>query len=435
MERARILIVEDERIIALDLGQRLTALGYEVCARVPGGAAAIDQADALRPDLVLMDVHLEGDLAGTEAARLIHERLGIPVVFLTAYTGDDTLNRAMASLPYGYLVKPVDTRALHAALRTALTRHAAERARAGREQELRQALDKARQSDEAYENLSEGLFTLDAQRRLIAANPAFTALTGYTLDEVLGHNPEEFLHARRHGDPFYQCLAEQGAGRWQGETWCRRKSGEVFPVWESMRAVLDESGRVRHFVASIADISGMHQAGARVLHLAYHDALTGLPNRVAFEERLRQALADSARSGGRCALLFIDLDGFKAVNDGFGHACGDQLLRLVARRIQGVLRASDTVARLGGDEFVVIATDLGQPEITRALADKLLAVLNQPVELEGRKVGVSASIGIALHPDDGADADALLRAADQAMYAAKNGGKNRVMRHRPPGAG
>jgi diguanylate cyclase (GGDEF)-like protein/PAS domain S-box-containing protein len=537
MQARKVLVVEDERIIALDLTRRLEGLGYRVVGTAASGAAALERAQALGPDLVLMDIHLEGPMDGTEAAQQIHRQSGTPVVFLTAYAEDETLRQALLSLPFGYLVKPVDTQELHAALQTALTRRAAEQALARSEQRLELALGAAgmgvwewertsgrflasglfgvvlgeppnpvdegidrflsrlhpedraqarevlerlppggatlsacfrflgaadrvgwlevhaqlgtdgmagriigvvkdvterrrmeeelRRSAAAFETISEGLFILDAQGRLASANPAFLRLVGYGLEELLGQDPEVLLHARRHGDQFYQQLLRDGDGHWEGETMCRRKDGEVFPVWESIRVVLAE-GRVDHYVGAIADITPLRRAEEQINYLAYHDSITGLPNRGLLNDRLERALVRAKREGGLCAVLFLDLDGFKSINDTLGHSSGDLVLQTVAARIQGALRGSDTVARMGGDEFGVVIPDPSGPEVAGRVADKLLEALAVPMELAGEWVAISASIGITCFPQDAHNREGLLKAADTAMYSAKAQGRNRA---------
>lgn len=540
---ASIVIVEDERIIALDLKNRLAGLGYTVVATVASGKTAIDAAIAYNPDIILMDIHIEGQMDGAAAARIIHETLKTPIVFLTAYTEDETLMEALESMPFGYLVKPVDTRELHATIQAALLRAKSEKNLARSEQRLQIALDAAgmgiweweylndhfstgglfdsilgdapnsmnesiesfinrlheddkktarkalsdaltdnnsvntclryntksgqvrwleiharisnsvdgnrligvvkdvtervnmevdlRQSAAVFETISEGLFVLSSEGIFTSANPAFTSLTGYTLDEIIGKSPEEFLHARRHSDNFYKKLVFEANGHWKGETWYRRKSGELFPVWESMRAITEKGGEISHYVASIADITPLRRAEEKINHLAYHDPLTGLPNRMLFNERLDHIISSNDRKNCLVAVMFIDLDGFKSINDTLGHSTGDLLLQTVASRLQVVLRSSDTVARLGGDEFVVIIDDLEKREVANILSQKLLHALIEPMEISGERVGISGSIGIAIYPHDGKDRQALMQAADTAMYNAKSLGKNQSCYYTP----
>jgi len=540
---ASIVIVEDERVIAFHLKSQLEALGYRVAAAVSSGEEAVERAGELRPDLVLMDIHLEGAMDGIEAAGMIHADYRIPVVFLTAYAEDETLQRAQASLPFGYLVKPVEARELHATLQMALGRRAAEveievevkkgkerlqlaldaaglgvwewdttscRLTAGEgfhaifegEREpisqpwaaflarvhpedragVQEAMDKAvalgeslnlafrtvrpggaigwieahakasrtepagqvrvvgvmkditarREAEErlqqaaaVFQTTAEGIFLMDREHRIVSVNPAFTAITGYRPDEVLGQDPEVLLHARRHSDQFYPRLETTPGGQWRGETYCRHKNGTVRPVWESVSVVRDERGAASHYVAAFSDISAMRRAEEQLNHLTHHDPLTGLPNRLLFHDRLEQTLARAQREEGRCAVLFFDLDGFKVINDTLGHSSGDLLLQTIAARLKRSLRSNDTAARLGGDEFVVLLEHIAHPEDAARIARKLLAALAQPVELGVERVTVSASAGISVYPDNGRARDALLRAADTAMYSAKAQGRNR----------
>lgn len=302
MRSARILIVEDERIVALDMRRRLEDLGYVVVAAVASGAAALLEAQRNGPDLALVDINIEGPMDGIETARQLREQHGVASLFLTAYGDDSILQRAIGSLPLGYLIKPVHMRDLHAALQTALARR-------------------------------------DLERALV-------------------------------------------------------------------------------------------RYGQQREHQAQHDMLTGLPNRLLFEERLGHALAWATLHRSGCAVLFLDLDGFKEVNDARGHAEGDLLLRAIAGRLRACLRRSDTVARLGGDEFVVLMERLRDVPVMLRMANNLLAAISAPVPLSGGgEAWVSASIGISRYPEDGEDPASLLRAADQAMYAAKHRGGNRAVLH------
>jgi diguanylate cyclase (GGDEF)-like protein/PAS domain S-box-containing protein len=276
-----------------------------------------------------------------------------------------------------------------------------------------------------FDTVVEALFVTDADCRIETVNPAFTAITGYSREEVRGqqlsllseeHHPPEFFQQLR------RTLTEEG--RWQGEIWNRRKGGEVFAEWLSVAAVRDPSGRIQRYVGAFTDITRRKEAEAVILRQANYDPLTDLPNRVLFHDRLAQVLRAAERRQSLSALLFVDLDRFKQVNDTLGHAAGDQLLREVATRLRAGVRKEDTVARLGGDEFTVILPDLNDAEGAAKVARKLLEQLDQPFLLEHQAFRVSASIGIALYPLDGQLPDLLLRAADQAMYRAKQEGRN-----------
>jgi diguanylate cyclase (GGDEF)-like protein/PAS domain S-box-containing protein len=278
----------------------------------------------------------------------------------------------------------------------------------------------------------EGIVVADAQRNIVTVNRAFTQITGYTADEVLGRNPRLYSSGR-HGAPFYEAIwrALDTTGHWQGEIWNRRKSGEVFPAWESIRVTRDAQGRVLDYISVFSDISSVKSAESRLAYLAHHDPLTGLANRLLFSARLEQAIEHAQRHGRRVGLLFIDLDNFKFVNDSLGHLVGDAYLKQQADRLVAHVRAEDTVARLGGDEFAVITEDLAQADDAGALADKLLAVLSQPVSTAGHEVQGSASVGIGVYPDDAATSEDLLKAADAAMYHAKAEGRHTARYFRP----
>lgn len=276
-----------------------------------------------------------------------------------------------------------------------------------------------------FEHTLEGICITDAQARIVAVNRAFSTITGYTAAEVLGRTPA-VLKSGRQGPHFYAALWRdlQAQGYWQGELWNRRRSGESYAERLTINAVRDDSGRTTHYIAVFSDITAIKEAHRRLEDLAYYDPLTRLPNRVLLADRLRIALAQAARHYEMVAVCYLDLDGFKPVNDTHGHAAGDELLRGVATRLEQVVRAGDTVARLGGDEFVLLVTALRNSSVLERLLGRLLDELCRPFVLNSGEVAVSASVGVALYPHDGADPDLLLRCADQAMYVAKTAGRS-----------
>jgi diguanylate cyclase (GGDEF)-like protein/PAS domain S-box-containing protein len=231
---------------------------------------------------------------------------------------------------------------------------------------------------------------------MVSVNPAFDILTGHTLEEIFGQDPERFLHVRPHSERFYSQLEGTADGQWQGEIQCRRKNGETFQVWEMVSTVRDRSGKLTHYAIVFSDITAARRAEEQLHYLAHHDPLTGLPNRLLFNERLEHALERARRDRVRCALLFVDFDDFKVINDTLGHASGDALLQIIATRVQGVVRRSDTAARFGGDEFVVIAEEIAHAEDAARLAAKLLNTVSEPIELAGERIAVSASVGICI---------------------------------------
>ncbi len=291
--------------------------------------------------------------------------------------------------------------------------------------ERRRAEEQIRLAAKVYENSSEGVLVTDAQNRIVSVNPAFSLVTGYEAGEVIGRKPS-LLSSGRHDAEFYAALwrSLERDGRWQGEIWNRRKNGETYPEWLSIASVRDAAGRVTHHVALFSDITERKQAEQRIDFLAHHDPLTELPNRLLFKDRFERAVAHGLRADTRTALLFVDLDRFKAVNDSLGHLVGDMLLRDAARRIASCVRETDTVCRQGGDEFLVALTDVRENEAVARVAEKVLAVLAQVFKIDEHEVMISSSIGIALAPDDGKEFETLLRKADIAMYHAKDAGRN-----------
>ncbi|MGB4065099.1 MAG: EAL domain-containing protein [Azonexus sp.] len=532
-----LMLVEDERIVAFDLKRQLQGFGYHVGCVAASGEQAISQAAEFKPDLVLMDIHLEGRMDGIEAAAAIRAHHQIPVVFLTAYAEDDTLRRALDSRPFGYLIKPCEGRELHATIQMALARREEEVAVEQSEQRLKLALDAAslgvlewspasnrlkgdiflgmlfgnrpqpldepwdtfidrvheadrervsqaltaksldgnavsvefqlagtalpirrmeahakaygedgtvqrvvgilqdvtqrhhneamlRQSSVVFQTTAEAIVITDARHRIVATNTAYSRITGYQENEVLGLDPDILLRVSPACEHYENSFLAGADGFWQGEVRCHRSNGSEFPAWQSVSVVRDANGSVTHFVTAFSDVTAIYDAQQKLQHLAHHDPLTGLPNRLLFDERLRYALEQATRNEQRCILLFLDLDGFKVINDTLGHAVGDELLRIVGDRLRDVLRSSDTIARLGGDEFVILAGSFN-PVYAAQLAEKILDQLRLPVTVSGESLSITGSLGIAMFPDNGTDSQQLMRAADMAMYTAKAEGRNR----------
>ncbi len=270
-----------------------------------------------------------------------------------------------------------------------------------------------------------GIVVTDRHAAIELVNPAFTRITGYAADDVVGKTPR-VLKSGRHPPEFYAEMwhALDVSGEWQGEIWNRRRGGEVYPEWLSLSAIRDGSGRVTHYVGIFSDISQRKELEQGLERMAFYDPLTGLANRTLFHERLRQALRDVKRYGGfRVAVLYLDLDRFKEVNDRWGHDIGDVLLEEVARRLSTVVREADTVARMGGDEFAIVLTHVADAEVAGAIAGKIVALLAEPFTLRGRHCQIGTSLGVALAPDHGSDVDALVTTADHAMYEAKRNGR------------
>ena len=290
--------------------------------------------------------------------------------------------------------------------------------------------DHMRLAATVFENTGEGLFITDADRRIIHVNRAFTDITGFEAEDVLSRNPK-VLGSGRHGPDFFAHMwhALETTGRWQGEIWDRRKSGEMFAGWQNIAAVRGAEGETTNFVAVISDITTRKQMEERLSYAANHDPLTRLPNRTLFQERLTRALARSHRNNNSTALLFIDLDLFKQVNDTLGHLAGDLLLQQVAERLSNSVRQGDTVARLAGDEFTVILEEVQAPSDAAIVAHKILHVMAEPFDLTGQIANISSSIGVAIYPMDAGTPEALIQLADASMYRAKHLGRNGCQFH------
>ncbi len=287
--------------------------------------------------------------------------------------------------------------------------------------------EELRQYAKAFDSSGEAMLISDRFNRIVNVNATFTAQTGYSLGEVLGKDPK-MLSGGKTPKSVYEdmrrCLQDKGF--WHGELWDRKKSGEIYPKWTSISAIRDNRQAVLFYVASYSDISERKANEARIDYLAHHDPLTGLINRYNLENRLDQALLSAHRDDLRVAVMFIDMDRFKTINDTLGHHVGDLLLIEVARRLRDSVRESDIVARLGGDEFIVVLTRMSDAMDAAPLADKILRSLGQTYSLEGKELHSSPSIGIAVYPGDGEDGSTLMKNADTAMYHAKSRGRNNV---------
>jgi len=289
-----------------------------------------------------------------------------------------------------------------------------------------------RVADTVFQTAADAIMVTDATGVIKSVNPAFSAVTGYAPEEAIGSTPR-LLKSGRHDGRFYaafwRSLSE--TGRWSGELWQRRKSGDVYPVWETVAAVRSPEGRIVEYVAFFNDISARKRAEQEVFYRANYDLLTGLPNRGLLLERLEQAVKQARRYGGQMALMFVDLDRFKQVNDTLGHSLGDRLLCQAATRLEACVRETDTVARQGGDEFVLVLPNITGAEDAGIVAAKIIARLAEPFDLGGNLVRIGASVGVALYPSHGDNSEDLVRHADLAMYQAKLAGRNTYRMYEP----
>ncbi|MFZ5586362.1 MAG: bifunctional diguanylate cyclase/phosphodiesterase [Thermodesulfobacteriota bacterium] len=276
-----------------------------------------------------------------------------------------------------------------------------------------------------FENTIEGITVTDLRGNIQMVNPGFTHITGYSAEEVVGRNPR-VLKSDRHDEVFYENMWREitERGHWSGEIWNRRKSGEAYPEWLTINVIKDSQGQTTHYVALFHDITEIKRSEEKIKHQAYHDALTGLPNRQLFNDRLEVALARARRNRTQVAVMFLDLDHFKTINDSLGHAVGDLLLQGVAQRLSEAVRQEDTVSRLGGDEFIMILPDVDDADDAVAVAGRIIESLEKPFTLRGHDLYITSSVGITIFPNDGGDLETLVKNADMAMYLAKEEGRN-----------
>lgn len=280
-------------------------------------------------------------------------------------------------------------------------------------------------SAEIIENSREGIIVTDAEGTIMSVNPAFTEITQFSSKEAVGKNIS-ILKSDKHSENFFAVMWKslKENGHWQGEIWNRRKNGEIYPQFTSMSAIVGADGEIKQYTGLFQDITEAKKHQAEISRKAYHDQLTGLPNRFLLQDRLAHAIAIKYRDGKKMALLFIDLDGFKEVNDNFGHDAGDALLKNVAAKLLDVMRSEDTVSRLGGDEFIILVEDVRDLENLKIVAQKAISSIREPFSFQGQEMVIGASMGISIFPSDGLDIESLIKKADLAMYDAKKNGKN-----------
>jgi diguanylate cyclase (GGDEF)-like protein/PAS domain S-box-containing protein len=297
-----------------------------------------------------------------------------------------------------------------------LTHEVAERQHAQMELQL---------ANEILEHSLEGIMITDAQRNILKINPAFTDVTGYTAEECIGRNPR-ILNSGIHDEVFYQEMwrSLEETGRWESEIWNRRKNGEAYPQWHSISAIRNENGEITHYVTVFHDITDIKHSQEQIKYQAYHDALTGLPNRQLFYDRLEMALAYAKRNKRKVGVMFLDLDKFRNINDSQGNTIGDLILKEVATRLKRCCRHEDTVSRFGDDEFTIILPEIKEGGHTIEVAQRILESFSEPFVLKGYEIMSSASIGITIYPTDGEDVPTLVKNADIAMARAKERGRN-----------
>ncbi|GAB4398682.1 MAG: hypothetical protein OHK0048_10760 [Rhodoferax sp.] len=439
--KPRILIVDDTPSNLLTLGAALHEL-YDVHIAT-SGEMALGLAQQHRPALILLDVMMPG-MDGFETLRrlrAIPELVNLPVIFVTALSDPGSEQQGLALGALDYITKPIQVDVARQRIQNLLER---EQLRVLVEQQrdqlkhenqaLRAAQMRLRLAQAVFDTTDAGIMVTDHQAAILEVNPGFCRITGYAREAVLGQNPR-LLSSGRHPPEFFaqmwQALLQ--VGHWRGEIWNRQANGTVYAELLSISALRDDQGQTSHYVGVFSDITPQKTHEEALDRIAHYDVLTGLPNRVLLADRLRQAIAQAMRHKHQLAVVFLDLDGFKAVNDTYGHAAGDTLLIEIAKAMKNVLRQCDTLARLGGDEFVAVLGELEDPSVSRPLLQRLLDAASQPVPYANASLRVTASLGVSFYPQaQPIDAEQLLRQADHAMYQAKQQGKARIVVFEPP---
>ena len=412
-EKPLVLLVDDVpanlHTLAFALKQH-----YEIKLATNGPSAlALAQLDD-QPQLILLDVAMPG-MDGIEVLRRLRDNpytYDIPVIFVSADASEQSQLDGLELGADDYLIKPVIAKILLTRVHNLIQR--------------KQAEINLRIAAVAFDS-HEGMIITDSDGVILKVNQAFLAGTGYQAEELLGQTPR-LLKSGRHDAAFYAAMwaSINSDGSWQGEIWDRRKNGEIYPKWLTITAVKNLAGAVTHYVGAHIDITERKAQEDEIKHLAFYDPLTSLPNRRLLQERLKHAINVERREGKQLALLMLDLDRFKAVNDSLGHLAGDELLQQVAGRINARLRDVDMVARLGGDEFIVLLEDIAQQEDAARVAEQIITALAQPFRLmQGDEVQIGVSIGISLYPGHGVSPEQLIDNADAALYQAKDAGRGR----------
>ncbi len=418
-EKLRILLIEDDPTDFRLISRHLSRAGLDIETRRAGNASQLRAIleNGGRWDIILTDYALPDIDIETGLSTLLERYPQTPIIMVSGTLGEE---RAVELLKAGledFVCKDNLSRLVPAILR------ALKNSKIRREKEASEA--RARMWATAFEHAAVGIFITDPDCRILETNRAFSQIMGYSHDEIVGRTPGVWKSGH-HGQDFYQSMWNnlQTTGQWRGEIRNRHRSGKLVDQWLTISAVKDDAGSVTHYVAMFSDISRLKETERQLEYLAHHDILTDLPNRMLFNTRLERAIEHARRRRTMLAVLFLDLDRFKHINDSFGHTAGDALLKEVARRLRGNIRAEDTAARLGGDEFCLLLDPIHTKADAATVTGKILTAFQQPFRVENQEIHITPSIGIGLFPRDGEDAATLFRNADTAMYQAKSQGSN-----------
>jgi diguanylate cyclase (GGDEF)-like protein/PAS domain S-box-containing protein len=410
-----ILVVDDDQLMLAILRDALTSAGFEV-TQAADGVSALHYFTMVQPDLVLLDLFMPAK-DGCETCReirILPRGQYIPILMMTGLDTADSVHRAFDAGATDFIAKPINAELLVHRVRYML--RASQNVNRLAESQARLEMLKV-----AVDSLTIGITFCDVNGIIIYLNPAEAQMHGYEVGELIGKEARKFSPINRIRPIAAEQMKELGV--WRRESVNVRKNGEEFAALLTSIPVNDSEERCLGIITTCEDISYRKVAEEKIHQLAYYDVVTGLPNRGMFLERLHQTLAQAQRDKDKVNLIFLDLDNFKDINDTQGHDVGDKLLRSVAERLSACMRDSDVLARLGGDEFVVVCPTVNAQESVAAVIQRIMAIFKAPFEIEGRQIYTSASIGIAVYPDDSQDASALFRCADTAMYQAKNDGR------------
>ncbi|NGZ06401.1 MAG: EAL domain-containing protein [Magnetococcales bacterium] len=410
--KALFFVVDDDPVTRLMLCRFLERNGH-VTRGFANGALVLDALEREKPDMVLMDAKMPV-MDGFEACRQLKTRVDaqhVPVLMITGLNDDESVDRAFEIGATDFITKPI-----HWAILRNRVHYLLANIEAGHRLSL---------AARVFDNTGEGIAVTDANGRILSINPAFTRITGYAAHEAVGRNMN-LLKSGRHALEFYERLWDEltTGGQWQGEFYNRRKDGSIYPQWSSISAVYAPGGQIENFITVFSDLTALRESEQNLLYVTGHDALTGLPNRHLFHERLTFVLNEASVAGTMVWVLLLDLDRFKVVNETMGHDVGDVLIVEVGRRLDATLGGRGSLSRLGGDEFAVILPKTEDAQSVAQLADAMLQAMRVPFILHDVEFFVGASIGIGVHPLDGEDAKTLMKNVDAALYHAKERGRN-----------
>jgi len=417
----KILIVEDEKIIALDLQRRLEKYGYIVIGVVATGGEAIEKAERLLPDVVLMDIMLAGDIDGIDAARIINQRLQLPIIFITAYADQKILERAKEAEPFGYIVKPFKEKEIHSTIDIALYKH---------------SIDKKLKTQERWfsailHSIEDGIIATDRENKIQFMNPVGAKIIGLREDQIKGQPLENVLtlidenYLKPFILPFIINKTQNSSGIFKNVL-VKKPDGEEVPVEGSYSQIRNRDNKVEGYVIVLRDISERRKMSEKLNYQISHDALTGLLNRAQFSESLLYFIKTARTENRQHAFLLIDIDQFRLINDTCGHAAGDELLLEATSIIKTVLRGSDICARMGGDEFGILLRDSNREQALH-IATRLHSKLSErKLEWEGKTFNIHSSVGLVMIDSETKDIQNILAAADDAWHLAKEEGGRRI---------